>query len=136
MILKINEQEYELRLPCKNFRKLKEKLNGELMDTLMTAMQNSDVDVMADAFSVLCTEANFKRDNAYDVIDAFLAEEGNTVTAFGIRILEVLDQAGFLPQKGMAAKVSRMMDKQLAGMMQELEEATQEETKPFKGHKA
>lgn len=135
MILRIKDKDYELRLPCKNFRKLKEKLGGELMDTLMSAMQNSDVDVMADAFTVLCTEANFTRDNAYNALDAYLEEDGNTVMSFGTKLLEVLDRAGFLPQKGMAAKVAGMIEQQMTAAMSELEEASSEK-KPFKGHKA
>lgn len=141
MILKIGETEYTLRLPCKKFRTLKAKLGNDLMETISTAMQTADVDVMADAFVVLCTDPAVTNETVYDVLDAYLAQEENTVMSLGGVILRVFDESGFLPKKGMATALSRKMNKEMEKALLDLQEPdetaeTVEAPQPFTGHTA
>lgn len=138
MFLKVKDNEYRLRLKCRDFRKLKEKLDTkDLMTTILDAMQNADVDTLAKCMTVM-SEQPMDEEAAYTLMDDYLEGDGATVMDLGGKLLRVLDEAGFLPKKGMAVSMVNAMEKALKGL--DIEEIVNTEIekaeKPFAGHKA
>jgi hypothetical protein len=138
MFLKVKDQEYRLRLKCRDFRKLKEKLDTkDLMTTILDAMQNADVDTLAKCMTVM-SEQLMDEEAAYTLMDDYLEGDGATVMQLGGKLLQVLDEAGFLPKKGMAASMVAATKKALDKL--NIEEIVDQEMdkaeKPFTGYKA
>lgn len=138
MFLNVKDKEYRLRLKCRDFRKLKEKLDTkDLMTTILDAMQNADVDTLAKCMTVM-SEQPMDEEAAYTLMDDYLEGDGATVMDLGGKLLRVLDEAGFLPKKGMAVSMVNAMEKTLKGL--DIEEIVNTEIekaeKPFAGHKA
>jgi len=136
MKLTVQEKEYNLRLLCGKFRELREAMGGgNLMEKLTEAMGNSDAEALGKALRVVCLSPRLANNEAaFAVIDGYL-EEGHTVMDFGNLLLEVLDESGFLPKRGMAATIQE----QTAKAMEKLDETLGElETAPvpFLGYKA
>lgn len=131
MKLNIKDKEYNLRLLCGKFRELKDVVGGEnLLETLTGAMGSSDADTLGKALQVMCISPRLKREDAFEVLDDYLSE-GNTVMDFGNVIMEVLDESGFLPKRGMAEKIQQQTQAAMEKM-----EAQIQDTEAFNGFRA
>ena len=133
MKLHINDKEYNLRLRCGKFRELKDTIGGEnILETLTTAMGNSDAYVLGKALKVMCMAPRLKDEDAFEVIDAYL-DEGHTVMEFGGVIMEALDESGFLPKRGMSEKIQQQTQAAMEKMDQQIQDL---EAPTFAGFKA
>lgn len=114
MNLEVNGKEYALRLRCREVKKLKEKLQGaNILNGITEAMQNSDVETIAKCITVM---GGLKDTETYDLIDAYLEDEGNTFFDLCVEIMKVVDEAGFLPKRGMAQQIAEGMQTVLDSM--------------------
>lgn len=136
MNLQIKNKEYSLRLRCGKFRELRDTIGGDnLLESLTNAMGNSDADVLGKAFQVMCISPRLSRDEAFAALDTYL-DEGHTVMEFGNVIMEVLDESGFLPKRGMAEKIQQQTQAAMEKIDEKIQEIAQSEIPAFSGFKA
>lgn len=134
MKLEIKGKEYNLRLLCGKFRELKDVAGGDILQSMMDAMGNSDAEALGKALRVMCVEPKLTNEQAYAVLDGYL-EEGHTVMEFGNVLMGVLDESGFLPQRGMAAAIQEQTEKAMSAVSEKIAEAS-EKPLEFAGFKA
>lgn len=118
MVLTVKEKDYTLRLLCGKFRELKDKIKSDnLMQSIMEAAQNADVEVMAKCIQVVALEPKLTETAALALMDDYIEESNeHTVMTFGMKLLEVFDEAGFLPKKGIAKDISEQMNKAMSSL--------------------
>lgn len=133
MKLTIKDKEYNLRLLCGKVRELRDAIKSDdLLGALSKAAPENDVETLAKALRVMCVDPRLSKDSeVYQIIDDYL-EEDHTVIDFGNVIMEVLDDSGFLPYRGMSEEIRKKTEtalKEIDGRLTDLP------TQEFAGYK-
>lgn len=94
---------------------MKEKFKTDaIQDVMQMAMDTSDFNQVAYFITQFCEDPMYKTmDGALDFIDDYLYQTGETIVGLGITMVEVMDEAGFLPKKGLSREIGSFMDQTL-----------------------
>lgn len=94
---------------------MKEKFKTDaIQDVMQMAMDTSDFNQVAYFITQFCEDPMYKTmDGALDFIDDYLYQTGETIVGLGITMVEVMDESGFLPKKGLSREIGSFMDQTL-----------------------